>query len=76
MIAKYTYKDIKENLKDTPAEYNGKTFNELPYLHAPRLIGTYKKPSANWWYQVYAAYNGVDKSVDLCVVVFGHIVIE
>lgn len=66
-MAKFTYKEIKEIINDTPADMKNKEPREFNAV----LIGAYKHTAANWWYQVYMAIH--DGRPVLCVAVFGWI---
>lgn len=71
-MANFTYKEIKNIIECTPAEWASKTPGEISQAKTGAIfVGYYKKPSANWSYHVDAVYDG--ESVRLVVSTFGHI---
>lgn len=55
-MAKYTYKEIRDIIKWTPAELKNKPTLDFDYLLD---LGYFKPAGANWAYQVKATvYNG------------------
>lgn len=69
-MAKFTYKEIKEIIENTPAELSGKDFPEIS-RHNYIDLGAFWKQGANWCYQVKAIV--WDGCPQLVVVVFGKI---
>lgn len=67
-MAKYSYKEIKEIIADTPPAYAGKSTTQLP---AYNLVGYFHPKGTNWSYQVIAV-NGMHAPL-LLVLVFGHV---
>ena len=67
-MAKFTYKEIKSIIDNTPTEWKGQSYASCDKVVK---VGYYHKAGANWAYEVYAT-NYKNETI-LIVSVFGHV---
>lgn len=75
-MANFTHKEIKDLMKWTPKEWQGKELKDVNTCKTGAIYqGFFKKAAANWCYQVSTVLDADGVLVNV-VTVFGHIVTE